>query len=210
MENTTKERILQEALICFAENGYKGTNLRDLAAQLGLSKSALYRHYTSKEEIWNAIIERMTAHYNAHFGSAEHLTPVPNSCEELAALAMGMVNFTMHDEQIILTRKMLLMAQFHDERAKKLATEHFLLGTKRIYTEIFRQMIAKELLVSCDPEMMALAFTAPITVLIHTCDREPEREPEIMREIEGFVQHFIRMYGRTQVDKSAGGSKQTN
>ena len=43
MENTTKDRILDEALIMFAENGYKGTNLRDLASQLGLSKGAYYQ-----------------------------------------------------------------------------------------------------------------------------------------------------------------------
>ena len=51
MENTTKNRILEQALIMFAENGYKGTNLRELASALGLSKSALYKHYESKEDI---------------------------------------------------------------------------------------------------------------------------------------------------------------
>lgn len=201
MEITTKERILNAALVSFAENGYKGTNLRDLAAQLGLSKSALYRHYTSKEDIWNALIEQMSAHYKAHFGSVEHSPPVPNSCEELASLAMGMVNFTIHDERIILTRKILLMGQFHDTRARDLATEHFLLGTKRIFAEIFRHMIEKDLLMAGDPEMMALAFTAPITVLIHTCDREPVKEPEVMQEIEGFVRHFVSVYGKTKVYK---------
>lgn len=50
MENTTKEKILDAALVSFAENGYKGTNLRDLAAGMGLSKSALYKHYASKED----------------------------------------------------------------------------------------------------------------------------------------------------------------
>lgn len=196
MEMTTKERILNEALASFAENGYNGTNLRDLAAQLGLSKSALYRHYASKEDIWNALIEQMQEHYKAHFGSIEHLPPVPNSCGELASLAMGMVNFTIHDERIILTRKMLLMEQFRDPRARDLATEHFLLGTKRIFAEIFRQTIERDILIAEDPDKMALAFTAPITVLIHACDREPEKEPEIMQEVEGFVRHFISVYGK--------------
>ena len=50
MESITKERILDAALVSFAEHGYKGTNLRDLAAGMGLSKSALYRHYESKED----------------------------------------------------------------------------------------------------------------------------------------------------------------
>lgn len=61
MEISTKDRILNEALIMFAENGYRGTNLRDLAAQLGLSKSALYKHYDSKEAIWNALLDKMEA-----------------------------------------------------------------------------------------------------------------------------------------------------
>ena len=76
MENTTKSRILDEALVMFAENGYKGTNLRDLAARLGLSKSALYKHYTSKEDIWNAVLDRMEAYYGEKFGSSEHLPDI--------------------------------------------------------------------------------------------------------------------------------------
>lgn len=193
-EMSTKDRILNEALVCFANNGYKGTNLRDLAAQIGLSKSALYRHYTSKEDIWNALLEQMVLHYKEHFGSTEHLPPVPNSCEELISLAMEMVNFTINDERIILIRKVLLTEQFHDDRAKELATEHFVTGTKRIFTEIFRQVIEKGILNGSDPGMMAFAFTAPITVLVHTCDREPEKKTDILREIEAFVRYFIAGY----------------
>ena len=63
MGNSTKEIILDAALVSFAENGYKGTNLRDFAAGIGLSKSALYRHYESKEAIWNALIDKMENYY---------------------------------------------------------------------------------------------------------------------------------------------------
>ena len=59
MEQTTKERILDEALVMFAEHGCKGTKLRDLAALLDLSKSALYKHYESGEDIWNALLDKM-------------------------------------------------------------------------------------------------------------------------------------------------------
>lgn len=43
--------------------------------------------------------------------------------------------------------------------------------------------------------MLAFIFTSPITTLIHYCDREPEKEPEIMGRIEAFVKHFIKIYG---------------
>ena len=194
MENTTKERILDEALVCFANYGYKGTNLRDLAAGLNLSKSALYKHFTSKEDIWNAVIDRMEAYYSERFGSPERPPETPKTCEELRQMTSRMLDFTMHDRKIILTRQLLLTEQFHDERAKNLTTAHFLTGTTAIYTHVFAEMMQNGVLKSDDPEMLAFAFTAPISTLIQLCDREPEKEAEIMRRIEAFTEHFIKTY----------------
>ena len=195
MENTTKIRILDEALIMFAENGYKGTNLRDLASRLGLSKSALYKHYVSKEDIWNALLDRMEAYYAERFGSAEHISDMPKSCDELYTVTMGMINFTVNDSRIILTRKLLLTEQFHDERVRKLATKHFLGGIEKIFTVIFEKMIDNGLLKDEDPEMLAFVYTAPITSLIHLCDREPRKQSEAMEQMKKFIRHFIKTYG---------------
>ena len=194
MEASTKEKILDAALVCFAENGYKGTNLRDFAAGIGLSKSALYRHYESKEAIWNAVFDKMEAYFAERFGSVENMPGIPDTCEALISLVMRMVDFTVHDEKIILTRKLLLAEQFHDERVKKLATKHFMSGTKEIFKDIFEKMMDRGLIKQDDPQMLAFSFTAPVTSLIHYCDREPEKEPEIMAEIEAFVRHFISTY----------------
>ncbi|MDO5436097.1 MAG: TetR/AcrR family transcriptional regulator [Clostridia bacterium] len=194
MENTTKEKILDAALVSFAENGYKGTNLRGLAAGMGLSKSALYRHYESKEAIWHALLDKMEAYYRECFGSPDHLPEIPGSCDALFSLTMHMVDFTIHDEKIILTRKLLLTGQFHDERVKSLATAHFVNGTKEMFRSIFEKMMEADLLIKDDPDMLALTFTAPVTMFIHYCDREPEKEPEIIKQIEAFVKHFIGMY----------------
>lgn len=195
MENTTKEKILEEALVSFAENGYKGTNLRDLAAGMGLSKSALYRHFASKEDIWNAVIDQMEEYYTSQFGSPEKLPSAPKSCSELLAVIMRMLDFTLHDKKVILTRRILLTEQFRDERARHLATLHFLNGTKEIYTKIFAEMMDKGLMKKDDPEIIAFSFTAPITALVHYCDREPDKEPEILQQMEAFVKHFIKVYG---------------
>lgn len=201
MGKDTKSRILDEALVSFVENGYKGTNLRDFAAGMGLSKSALYSHYESKEAIWNALLDRMEAYYADRFGSPEHMPEIPRSCDELLKLTMRMVDFTIHDEKIILTRKLLLTEQFHDERVKKLATAHFVNGTKAIFQIIFEKMTENGLFRKEDPAMLAFAFTAPITSLIHCCDREPERQTEIMGQIEDFVKHFIGTYERKDEGK---------
>ena len=46
-----------------------------------------------------------------------------------------------------------------------------------------------------DPAMLAFAYTAPISALIHLCDREPEKESEAMKQVEAFSRHFIKSYG---------------
>lgn len=194
MENMTKSRILDEALVMFAENGYKGTNLRDLASQLGLSKSALYKHYKSKEDIWNCLLDRMESYYAEHFGSESNLPPQPKSCEELLVVTMQMIRFTVNDPKIILTRKLLLTEQFHDERVKKLATKHFLEGTQKIFAVIFEKMMADGFMKKDNPETLSFSYTSPITSLIHLCDREPENQEQIFKRIENFIIHFISTY----------------
>ena len=58
MAESTKERILRIALELFAQNGYLGTSMNDIAGQLGFTKAALYKHYASKQEILDKIVER--------------------------------------------------------------------------------------------------------------------------------------------------------
>jgi AcrR family transcriptional regulator len=51
-----RERILEEAAKLFARSGYDGSSVSDLAAALGVSKAAIYHYYTTKQDIYDAII----------------------------------------------------------------------------------------------------------------------------------------------------------
>ena len=195
MGKDTKERILAAALDLFSQNGYAGTNIRELTAALGLVKSSLYKHFESKEEIWDALLDSMIAYYGERFGSPERLPPAPDSLEGLISMTMGMVDFTIHDEKVIKTRKLLTIEQFRDDRARTLATKHFLTGLRDMFTPIFKSMMDKGLIRQEDPAMLAFAYTAPISALIHLCDREPEKRDEAMAQIEEFSRHFVRVYG---------------
>ena len=195
MAKDTKERILEAALEMFSQKGYAGTNIRELTASLGLVKSSMYRHFKSKEEIWNTLLDEMIAYYGARFGSPENLPPIPDSLEGLVAMTRHMTDVTIRDEKIIMTRKLLSIEQFRDDRARDLATKHFLTGLKEMFTHIFAGMMDKGLLRKDDPAMLAFAYTAPISALIHWCDREPEKTEEAMAQIEAFSRHFVKTYG---------------
>ena len=123
------------------------------------------------------------------------MPPVPDSLEEFVQMTMHMVNITVHDEKIVMTRKMLAIEQFRDDRARELATRHFLTGLTDMFTHVFTGMMEKGLIRQDDPKMLAFAYTAPISALIHLCDREPEKTEDAIRKIEAFSRHFIATYG---------------
>ena len=72
-------------------------------------------------------------------------------------------------------------------RARALSTEMF--------THVFTGMMDKGLLRKDDPKMLAFAYTAPISALIHLCDREPEKTEGAIAQIEAFSRHFIATCG---------------
>ena len=106
-----------------------------------------------------------------------------------------MADLTIHDEQIVKTRKVLTLEQFRDDRARNLATKHFLTGLTEMFTHIFAGMMDKGLLRRDDPAMLAFAYSTPISALIHLCDREPEKTEDAVRKIEAFSRHFMKVYG---------------
>ena len=200
MANNTKERILEAALEMFSRYGYAGTNIRELTASLGLVKSGVYKHFESKEAIWNAVLDEMITYYEEHLGSADRMPPTPETLDEFVTMTMRMVNLTIHDEKILMTRKVLTIEQFRDERARDLATRHFLTGLTEMFTHIFTQMMDKGLLRKEEPSMLAFAYTTPISSLIHLCDREPDKTDEAIARIEAFIRHFVKTYGITTID----------
>ena len=207
MAKDTKERILAAALEMFSQNGYAGTNIRELTASLGLVKSSMYKHFKSKEEIWNTLLDEMIVYYAERFGSSAKSPPVPDSPEGLVEMTMRMVKLTIRDEKISMTRKVLTLEQFRDERARELATKHFLTGLTDMFTPVFRSMMEKGLLRKDDPAMLAFAYTAPISALIHLCDREPEKTEEAIRQIEAFSRHFIKTYASYQTEAGHDGER---
>ena len=54
-----KEEILIVALHLFARDGYEAVSVSQIAGELGMTKGALYRHYKSKRDIFDCIVQRM-------------------------------------------------------------------------------------------------------------------------------------------------------
>ena len=196
---TSKEEILNAALIVFSQKGYEGALLRDISSLLGITKPALYKHYESKEALWNAMIDYVERYYSDHTGAASDI-PVPDNWDELRQLSLSQIDFTLHDETVRRVRRLLTLEQFRDERMSALATKYFITNIEVRYTEIFKGMIEKGLLETEVPELLAFQYTAPVTMMIHLCDRDPDIEPDIMRKIEAHIRQFSNEHKITEGD----------
>ncbi len=107
----TRERILSVALDLFIEQGFDGTSLRQIAEQLGVTKAALYYHFTSKDDILMALHQRL---HEVGRGALMQMGDQPVSLQEWGALLDQVV------DQMLAQRKIFLMHERNQAALEKL------------------------------------------------------------------------------------------
>lgn len=189
---STKERIMYAALDLFSKKGYDGVGVDLIAENAGLKGPSLYRHFKGKEDIFNSMIELVASHYEEGFGLKQEQEELPESMEELIENAMRKIQFTMHDDIIRKTRRILAMEQFRSKRMAELTSCYHLENLQRMYADIFAGMMEKGILKQENPEILALEFVSPVSLLIHMYDRQPEREEEVLDKIRKHFEYFAK------------------
>ena len=191
---TTKERISDEALTLFSENGYDGTSVEQIAEKVGIKAPSLYKHFKGKEDILNALIDNAEARYEEYFGSEQHLGKLPESREEFILAMMERIMFTMRDPMIKKIRKFLVQEQFRSDRLAAVTTRHQLEGVQKMYAKIIEGMMKNGMFVKDNPALLADELTAQVVLLIAKADRQPQYEQEITDNIEQHIRHFCDVY----------------
>jgi AcrR family transcriptional regulator len=62
-----RETILRAAALAFAVKGFAATSMEDVAAEAGITKLIVYRHFGSKEELYEAVLDRVSTRLAEEF-----------------------------------------------------------------------------------------------------------------------------------------------
>ena len=199
----TKQEILEAALELFSVQGFEATSISQITNAVGIRKASLYSHFENKQAILDALVQEVLEQYEGHslFARADwkkDAGSLPQTADDAVQMIQGQIRFILHDPAISRARKMLVIEQFQNPELAKLQTKQNYSDVLGYFTGLIKCMIQKGVLAEDDPEIMAAQFCLPISVWINLCDREPNREPEVMELVDKHIRQFFRRYQRPE------------
>jgi AcrR family transcriptional regulator len=195
-EPPTSWKILDAAIDLFASQGYEGTSVRRIAEAVGITESAVYRHYESKDAILEAIL-----------GYAESKVYAPLPIEEGLGLEGGESVFSgllrplpriiLSDPSIVKIMRIIFAEMHRDERIRAYYQREFVDRADEHMEGLFRKCVEKGSIRACDPRALARlfnAFRSEWAFQTFVVEKEGDLDPEaIERDLEGQIELFERL-----------------
>ncbi|MCR5391513.1 MAG: TetR/AcrR family transcriptional regulator [Lachnospiraceae bacterium] len=189
---SSREKILESALTLFSQKGFDGTSVEEIAAECGMKAPNLYKYFKGKEDIIDGLNDYIENKYQQSMKRGVNNAVWIHNAEELKMYSLGQIRFTMTDDMMIRVRKMLALEQFRNEFYREKSSFHQVYFLQKQFSEIFKFLIKQGTIEDDDPEMLAIEFFAPVSILMQLSDREPDKKDEVMGMIELLIDRFIK------------------
>ncbi|MCC0673113.1 TetR/AcrR family transcriptional regulator [Clostridioides sp. ES-S-0145-01] len=196
----TKKVILKVALKLFSERGYDGVGIRDISKEIGIRESALYKHYSGKQDIFDSILKDIEHRYQEEFSTIlpENMTNIFSEendvREELFRISITMFNFYLKTEYGSQLRRMLTLEQYRTSEAGKFFRELIIDKGLDYISGVFTSLINDGVYIDADPMVMALQFYSPLYLLLSKYDNQPEKHEEAISFLEKHITIFNKIY----------------
>lgn len=156
----TRQAILDAALELFADKGYFGTSLRDVAGAVGVRESALYNYFPSKESLFEALLAAESAE------SVERLAVILNDPARDPREVLERVTESILDRFVMPRQQQLFRILMSDgmrlARAGRINLLERMGGSRPRLEAFMQRLIDAGCLNEVEPELLVLQFVGPL------------------------------------------------
>lgn len=187
--NKTKRKIFETSMKLFAEKGYDATSIEDITDTVGVAKGTLYYHFTSKEEIFNFLVEEgIKLMQNSIDVKTAKLT---NYIDKLKAIVLIEIKVVVKYEYLIT----ILLSQFWGKEPRHNMCKQQVYKYINKIEDIVREGIEKGEIKKGNPEVIASEIYGLIApVLIYKLRQQEEMDVmKLYYEFEGTIINGLKI-----------------
>ena len=193
---TTKEKILLTSLKLFAQDGYEAVSISKISGELGMAKSALYKHYKNKRDIFDSIINRMdeldyerAREYNMPEGNLDEIIKGYReiSIDKIRIYTEAQFKHWTEEEFSYLFRRMLTLEQYRNQEMADLYQKYLVSGPIDYMTYLFAGITGKKE----EAKQLAIEFYGPIFLMYSLYDNKREGD-DLAKMLKKHVDRFSK------------------
>lgn len=195
-----KERIVYASLELACEKGLAGVTMSQIAERVGLKKSSLYSHFSSKEDI---IVEMYELLRNrARLRNAGEETDYGSLVENrslkdiLKLVVMNYKKMNLEDDMAKFYKVIMSERSLNKDAAAIMVkeTQKMILATKQLFYAVSAKKVAE----FDNPDAAAVSFAMGVhSILDYECDLAMAEEKESQNLMEDFIEEFCRCYDKS-------------
>ena len=183
-----RESIIEAAKALFAQKGFHGVSIDEIVKQVGVSPAILYRHFTSKEKLYEAVLQEFSCTRESY---VETVVADDISFEEVLR---GMTRVFVNS---IVNHPDLLKMEMHSQLEGSAASREFFLNRWKSFTDYIEynltELQAQGKIEAIDVQAAALMYQGMIReVLLLKCLHPTDRLQEM--PIDKLVDELIKLF----------------
>ncbi|MGN0485085.1 MAG: TetR/AcrR family transcriptional regulator [Lachnospiraceae bacterium] len=175
---TTKEKIIFEALKLFSKDGFEASSTRAIARSINCSDAVIYKHFKSKQEILDAIVEICS---NRLMEKSTQFKLEEMCWEDVEKICLNMFEFQTTDEWIVPFRRLLVIEQFKNKELADIYREVFINKPLESMEVMFETLIQAGCMKPGNPKVYAMDLYSPF-FMYHTIGGENENILKNLKE----------------------------
>ncbi len=180
----TKEKIFNVSLDLFSKKGYDSVSLREIAEEVGIQKSSIYSHYSSKDAILMDIFNQFTNSFeidNEEIQLSEN-NPLLENPELFYHKGSEAIKNMLFQEQNLKIWKLILIQMHHNETIKSFFENEILVKPLVFWQGLFTILKEKEIIRNdSNPQLLAKQYYSfPIYLLLEICAKYDDIPKEIL------------------------------